>query len=200
MTPQNQSSNTEVQLASEIAELKSALAEFDVMEKMNPRPAIDEVTLNQALSIRPASLAIDALLKVIPHVPGPESCYNALQRDLNLIYAITGSIGAMHGLALIIDYEGQEYDAIIETLERYGARTTAAYLREGMIACGGKIPADEVKRVKLALKHDKAFYSIDRAYQPRLEDEAAECFIAWLQQNKELALAKLNQIEPERNA
>ncbi|MES2571428.1 MAG: hypothetical protein V4710_15415 [Verrucomicrobiota bacterium] len=112
-----------------------------------------------------------------------------MQRDLNLIHAITASISERQGLALIIDHgTGQDYHIIIEILDYYGARTTADYLREGMLACGGKIPMDELKRAKLALKYEAALDRIDRTYKYIPMEEAVECFVCWMQNNEEAVL------------
>jgi hypothetical protein len=157
--------------------------------------------LNEVIAAPSADKALQLLYRYIPHAPSPGRRYNKTQEILNLVDAIHTSFGAGHCLGLIIDYgTGAEFDRILEVLDLIGASTASAYLKEGRDACGGHIPQDELERAHLSISKDRALCAIDRKYSGKIGDEVAVCFTKWIALNKEMVLADLNVVEPNKRS
>jgi hypothetical protein len=185
------------------AELREALlADLKEIPKSTwrPRAPLTESSLNEILNLSPASRAIERLINSVPVTPTPTRSYNPLLASLNLVYAISGSIGARRGIALIIDDDiGEEYDKLIEVTETIGARVTCEYLKRGRDICGGRIPSDEVERAELSMQFEERLSQLDRKYRSKLPEEAERCFIEYLRRDIARNLPLLNQRSKKRS-
>ena len=127
-----------------------------------PGKPFDRESLAALLRIRPYSKALDAIGAALPLPLNPYRRNNEVLQDLNLVCALSLSFRVRHGLALIIDGLGSEYDLLIAILDRLGAPEAKDYLVAGLTTCGGAIPPEGRERDEATERFDAALHALDQ--------------------------------------